>query len=139
MCCLSDDVIMVGDDKGSVRALQASDGKVLEVCQLPSEAQRRGRVKGIARGSADKKGVVFAVGFSQGLAEVWHLTYGQEVSGAFQKLHAVETATRLTCLAYWSGPPAASSLANTAQIENEPADTEEAKTHGKRKKKQRRK
>merc|ERR1712203_1151353 len=79
------------------------DGKIQEICQLPASTQRRGRVKGVARGNPDEKGIVFAVGFSQGLVEVWLLTDNQEISGAFQRLHAVETETRLTCLVYWAG------------------------------------
>lgn len=114
MTFLRDDVIIVGDDRANLRVLRADGKSIKEVCRLPADAQRRGRVKGLVRCSEDAEGLIFAVGMSMGRVEVWRMSPGalpsSAAESAFTRLQVVDTGARLTSLAAWAGPQAAETV-----------------------------
>jgi WD40 repeat protein len=120
---LRNDVLIVGDDRATLRVLKAEDGSLKEVCCLAADADRKGRVKAIARCSEDDQGLTFAVGMSLGRVEIWRLAHGRlPASGgeeAFSRLQVVDTGARLTCLAAWCGqqPNPKAGTSTTASVE----------------------
>merc|ERR550534_343105 len=112
--------VLLGDGKGELRALEfraaAAPGPALaEACTLPADEQRV-RVKAIAcnhRGAG--AAVTFVVGTSSGRVEVWLCKAPASTASLrlehFVRVHVVETAVRLTCLAFWSGAGASAAKA----------------------------
>merc|ERR1712232_1171942 len=67
---LTDRSLLLRDGKGAVRILRTN--KLTEVCQLPTDAMTRQRIKAVARGNSVDGGVVaFTVGMSDGRVEIW--------------------------------------------------------------------
>merc|ERR1712146_619858 len=115
---LSDSLLLLGDGKGDTRILELpSAGKgpnIVEVGRLgdglDAASRPRARVKSLRRGSGLDSGATcaegwFAVGHSNGVAEIWSCSPGTP-QPTFKLLRSVDTGIRLTTMALWPGPDA---------------------------------
>mmetsp|Transcript_41921 Transcript_41921/g.98303 ORF Transcript_41921/g.98303 Transcript_41921/m.98303 type:complete len:395 (+) Transcript_41921:242-1426(+) len=129
---LSDDAMLVGDGKGSLRVFTlASNDKasLSQVCSLSRSQEGKsgpsGRVKAISRfpDSSGQAAGFFAVGMSTGSIDVWQCKSAATpadslTSSSFQCIRTIDTGARLTCLAVWAG------TAQSKSKEAEPQVTE---------------
>lgn len=163
MLYLDDSTILLGDGKGDLRVLAVNDAtsSIVETHRLP-EDRARGRCKMLFRGGGTGGGPGgafadgwFAAGFSSGIVEVWSCEAPAKAKDLpnFRLLRSVDTKIRLTCMAVWPGPSAASEqivatagkkVATTAAVTKKAETTaaaipkEAADDGSKRKKKKRR-
>eukprot|EP00929_Paragymnodinium_shiwhaense_P043760 TRINITY_DN22488_c0_g1_i1.p1 TRINITY_DN22488_c0_g1~~TRINITY_DN22488_c0_g1_i1.p1 ORF type:complete len:445 (-),score=97.26 TRINITY_DN22488_c0_g1_i1:116-1450(-) len=122
---LSDSLLLLGDGKGDTRILELpSAGKgqnIVEVGRLgeglEAASRPRARVKSLRRGGGLDSATLaegwFAVGYSNGVAEIWSCSSGTP-QPTFKLLRSVDTGIRLTTMALWPGPDAAAAAKASA-------------------------
>jgi len=102
---LTDELVVLGDGKGELRILRFTPGTstLQVVCSLPAEGNRA-RIKAMTRTTEDDAGVVFVVGTSSGVVEIWRFTAVDGTAtdtSTFKQLLEVNTGARLTSMAAW--------------------------------------
>lgn len=127
--------VLVGDGKGVLRVFTFKVGEppeLTEACRLEDDADRV-RVKALARsagGGEVARGDVlpFVLGTSSGRVELWRFTAPAPSKAPstehFSRLRVVNTAVRLTCLAYWQGTAHAASRADEVDEDDEELEEE---------------
>jgi len=126
---LTDQALLVGDGKGDLRVLRMKavfgqdSCELEEVFKLPAD-EKRSRVKALSSLSGElgsdstgsEQSLLIAVGTTNGRAELWQFVFaGKNAKNGggtsklmkpdmFERLWAMETNTRLTCLSLWLRP-----------------------------------